>query len=193
MRKLIGLFAILMIVSVAAGYPTYKALIEGRVKVPYGGPWIGDDYSVTFGNDKDVTVGYNATYDRLNIIGAPAYIADNLTVTGHMTSKTYAGSAGSAITTDTVYTAATLPTFVKVNQATGDVTVVLPVASSTPGRLIGVKSVATSGSNYMKINVTGGGYIDASTIVMSNTARAGITLFSDGTQYWIMSAYGSWS
>jgi len=45
----------------------------------------------------------------------------------------------------------------------------------------------------MKINVTGGGNIDGSTIIMSNTARAGITLFSDGTQYWIMSAYGSWS
>lgn len=170
-------------------YPFETA--TGKMKTPaenLGAPWFQDNRGPVFGTDKDFTLKYDSVTNRLTLTGAgPFYVGVPVAVSKNATT-----------TVSTTFTNGTLKNFIPVDASGGTKIVTLPAANSTgvTGVPVVIATAADPGSNYISIRVTGGGKIGGSggsTWLNTTDAKAGVTLISDGTNYEIAGAYGTWS
>ncbi len=194
LRKLAGAFVLLTILfgtisAFDAFYPFEVA--TGQIRTPaenLGAPWFQDNKGPAFGSDKDYYLKYDASNNRFTVAGSG---------TLYLTPK-LAWSRNATTTVDTTFTNATLKNFIPVNASAANVTVTLPDAAAlnVAGVPILIGTATDPGDHFVKLNAIGGdklGGTGGATNLMTTSASAGLTLVSDGTNYEIVGAYGTWS
>ena len=80
MRKfIVGLCMLMIMVSIGSGYwwDTEK-ILQGRQMVEVGGPWLGDDAKMYFGDDKDASIFFNSSSGAAEVVGLTA--VNNLSI-----------------------------------------------------------------------------------------------------------------
>ncbi len=86
--KRILITAILALIFVtgfaSALYPDYKNLMEGRVMVPYGAPWISDDDHLYLGTGKDFDISYDSSEDKVYLNNTALYLEEAVTIHGNL-------------------------------------------------------------------------------------------------------------
>jgi hypothetical protein len=78
--RIIGIVAVMLIlVSVSSGYwwDTEK-ILQGQQMIKTGGPWLGDDAKMYFGDGKDASIFYNSTSGAAEVVGLTA--VNNLSI-----------------------------------------------------------------------------------------------------------------
>jgi hypothetical protein len=114
-------------------------------------------------------------------------------------SKTVAFSINTTMTADKTITSANTKTVYQIDASGGDVTLTLPDASTVTGREYKVALNGNPGANYGRIKSTAGkfgganGIAAATGLKCTDDAGAGITLLSNGSDYLIVGAFGTWA
>ncbi len=194
LRKFAGALMLLTILlGAASGFEEFYPfeVATGQIRTPaenLGAPWFQDNYGPAFGTEKDFSLKYDASSNKLALTGQGSFSLG----------PTTALAKNATTTVDTTFTNATLKNFIPVNASAANVTVTLPEAAAlnVAGVPILISTATDPGDHYLKINVTGGdklGGIGGATNLMTTSASAGLTLVSDGTNYEILGAYGTWS
>jgi hypothetical protein len=137
--------------------------------------------------DYALSSGFMTTPSGTNTLSGHAVFAKTVTV-----SEAAGSNASPTLTssdTKTVY---------PVDASPGDATVTLPAASLVTGRIYMIASSVDPGSYYVRVKATSGklggdGGVAAATGLKCTDAACGITLVSDGTNYLITGAYGTWA
>lgn len=181
---------VLLLGSTQAFDPFYPfEAATGKIKTPaenLGGPWFQDNYGPAFGTDKDYYLKYDSANNSLHLTGLTFLI-------GPKTSVSNVSPTSSA-----VFTNATLKNFIAVDASGGNATETLPDAAAVgvPNVPIFITTKADPGNYYITVNATGGDKLGGSggaTSLMTTDAKAGLILISDGTNYDIAGAFGTWS
>jgi len=113
--------------------------------------------------------------------------------TNSISSDTMTMKVNASTTLSTTFTSASLPGIIPVNATSANVTLTLPDAALIKGRMVIVSANSDMGAHYVRIDATGGDKIAGAAKLGSTDAYAGITLFSDGTNYLKAGASGSWT
>jgi hypothetical protein len=147
------------------------------------------------------TTGTNTLSGNVVISGTKTFTTGTgaVALNGDVTlAKTVTVSKATSVATTTTLTSADTKTLYEIDASGGNVSLVLPAASGVTGRVYMVGSTADPGSNYAFINSTsgkigGGAGAAAATGIKTTDANFGMTLVSDGTNYLITGAYGTWA
>ncbi len=163
----------------------------GQIKTPaenLGAPWFQDNKGPAFGSDKDFSLKFDASNNRLALTGTGSFLLG----------PTTALAKNATTTVNTTFTNVALKNLIPVDASAKNVTVTLPDAAAlnVAGVPVLVGTAIDPGDHYVNLNATGGdklGGAGGATTLMTTSASAGLTLVSDGTSYEIVGAYGTWS
>ena len=175
--RIIGIVAVMLIlVSVSSGYwwDTEK-ILQGREMIKVGGPWLGDDAKMYFGDGKDASIFFNSLSGAAEVVGLTA--VNNLSIemeTGEDITFVAGDSkidldAGTGITSTTT----------GVNYLNGNV----QVPSDKTVKFGGVTTAANIKSNatmYAVTTVKSGGLATLNAVKSNSTVYAVTTLNSGG-------------
>lgn len=118
-----------------------------------------------------------------------AGVAVGLTVTGNL--KLITNNKTASFTIDETAGASTNGCVYTCDSTSGSVTVTLPLASASAGRVISVKK--TVAANSLVIDGNGSETIDGATTKTATAQYASYTIICDGSAWHAISAIGSWS
>ncbi len=80
-----AMLALIFVTGFASAlYPDYKNLMEGRVMVPYGAPWISDDDHLYLGTGKDFDISYDSSEDKVYLNNTALYFEEDATFNGNV-------------------------------------------------------------------------------------------------------------
>ncbi len=116
-------------------------------------------------------------------------VAQGLSVTGFV--KLITNNKTSGFTIDETLAASTNGSFYTIDTTGGSVTVVLPLAASSTGRVLSFKK--TIAANSLILDGNGSETIDGATTKTATAQFAAYSIICDGTAWHAISAIGSWS
>lgn len=185
------------IVTSGTGTITSAATITGEQLTSTDDALVVDDLVVDGSARIDETATVNALVSNTTIVS-----------TGTSTASTFLGnvkipdffSIGSGRIVDTNYTypaGGKMDSIVKVDCRSYNSTITLLPAASAPGNLTIVKLQYAPGAYFTRINVTSNAHINGKDLVYttddSSTFLPSISLWSDGTTWYVINAYGTWA
>lgn len=190
---IIGLMLAAMVLGSTQAFDSFFPfeVATGKHKTPaenLGGPWYQDGYGPYFGTSQGYNLKYDATDARLELGGTGnVYIQPRLAVSKNATSSI-----------STTFTELSLKNFIPIDASGGTKVHTLPWANNTTviGSPIFIGTAKDPGSYYASVKATGGDKIGgAGGAVYLNTtsAAAGLTLLSDGDNWIVAGAYGTWA